>query len=121
MGQTKKMPAIVKPHYEIGTILVVSTWDGKHTNCYFFQLTKKRPNGNYIAKEFLTTQVVLPEFTTCEGYKKRLDLPATAEGGIVNLTWQRKAGCFSHLKPMEGFGTTNNEIYDPLKIYYNEA
>lgn len=111
-----------KTAYEIGTILVVRTFDGKNTRQFFFELFKRRPNGNYIGKQIFPTEVPLPEFRTCEGYKTRLDLPALMQGGEQRaLTWQRADQVYSHCNKMLGCGFTTNEIYDPLKTYYNEG
>lgn len=116
------MSKVQKPVYELGTILVIKTWDGKHTNCYFFNLTKRRASGNYIGRQYHPTEMILKEFTTCEGYKYELILPEKAKGNYVNLTWQRKSQCFSHLPAVVGtIGSVENEIYDPMKHYYNEA
>lgn len=114
------MSKITKPLYEIGTILVVTTFDGKNHTNYFFRIIKRRPNGNYIGTEFHPTQFILHEYTTCEGYKYELNLPDKAEGNNLNLKWLRKFECFSHESSV-GFMLISNEIYDPKKHYYNEG
>jgi len=111
-----------KPVYAPGTILVVGTWDGKHDAVYFFRIDKRRTNGNYIATRIRPEIIDMPEFTTCEGYKKRCVLPDTVpDGPQANLRWYPSKQVFSFQPMMPGFGLTYNEIYDPEKTYYLQA
>jgi hypothetical protein len=112
-----------KPVYEPGTILVITTWDGKHTDPHFFKIVKRRPNGNYTASQFEVQRLHLPEFDTCEGSRHRCVLPDLFVDSphTVNLRWYESKKVFSFQPMLPGFGITSNEIYNPEKAYYFES